>query len=271
MVESSGTELTDAELPEPVPPRRRKGWRFALRAAAIFAALVAAVSVFLLAVGLTLPDVSGLKTENPGETSLMRQRLAEAKAAGRRFGVSQEWIAFERIPDLLKKAVLVSEDAAFYEHKGVDFAELKAAIKQDLKEKRFARGASTITQQLAKNLYLSTDKTLWRKVKELWLTRRLEKALPKNRIFGLYLNLIELGPGVFGVQAASRYWFGKDASELGLEECVRLTAIIPRPLRSDPRTNDAWMKFKVRWIADTLKAVGAIGPDEREALIRSLD
>ena len=147
--------------------------------------------------------------------------------------------------------------------------ELKAAIKQGLKEKRFVRGASTITQQLAKNLYLSTDKTLWRKLKEVWLARRLEKALPKNRIFALYLNLIEFGPGVFGVQAAARHWFAKDAADLTLEECVRLTAIIPRPLRSDPRTNDSWMKFKGRWIADTLTAVGAIGQDEHDAVARA--
>ena len=148
----------------------------------------------------------------------MRQREAEAKKAGRPFAARREWVAFESIPALLKKAVLVSEDAAFYEHKGIDFAELKVAIKQGMKEKRIVRGASTITQQLAKNLFLSTDRTLWRKLKEVWLAKRLEKALPKNRIFALYLNLIEFGPGVFGVQAASRHWFGKDAADLTLEE-----------------------------------------------------
>lgn len=248
-------------------PRRK--WRRSLRAAAVIAAILAAITVFLLLVGLTLPDVSDLKTRNPASTSLMRQRETEAKAAGRRFAARPEWVAFERIPDLLKKAVLVSEDASFYEHKGIDFIEIKAAIKQDLKEKRLARGASTITQQLAKNLYLSTDRTLWRKLKEVWLARRFEKALPKNRIFSLYLNLIEFGPGVFGVQSAAGHWFGKDAADLTLEESVRLTAIIPRPLRSDPRANDAWMKFKGRWIADTLKAVGAIGPDEHDTLVRA--
>jgi monofunctional biosynthetic peptidoglycan transglycosylase len=201
----------------------------------------------------------------------MLLREAEAKKAGRAFSARREWIAFERIPDLLKRAVLVSEDAAFYEHKGVDYSELKAAIKQDWKEKRFVRGASTITQQLAKNLYLSTEKTLWRKLKEFWLARRLEKTLSKNRIFALYLNLIEFGPGIFGVQAAARSWFGKDAGDLTLEEMVRLTAVIPRPLRSDPRANDAWMRFKGRWIADTLQTVGAIGPDEHEALVRAFE
>ena len=149
MVEYSGTEFQDPELPEAVPRRRRKGRRFALRAAAVIAALLAAVSIFLLIVGLTLPDVSDLKSGNPDSTSLMRQRQAEAKASGRAFAPRSEWIAFDLIPALFKKAVLVSEDASFYEHKGIDMVELKAAIKQDWKEKRFVRGASTITQQLA--------------------------------------------------------------------------------------------------------------------------
>jgi monofunctional biosynthetic peptidoglycan transglycosylase len=201
----------------------------------------------------------------------MRQREAEAKKAGRPFVARREWTAFERIPDLFKKAVLVSEDAAFYEHNGIDFAELKVAIRQGIEEKRFVRGASTITQQLAKNIYLSTDRTLWRKLKEAWLARRLEKALPKNRIFSLYLNLIEFGPGVFGVQVAARHWFDKDAEGLTLEECVRLAAIIPRPLRSDPRSNDAWMRFKGKWIADTLEAVGAISSDEHDSLVLSFE
>jgi monofunctional glycosyltransferase len=248
---------------------RGKGWRFAFRASAVLAGALALLAVLLIVVGLTLPDVSGLAAENPPSTSLMRLREAEAKRAGATLVVRQEWIDFGRIPDLFKKAVLVSEDASFYAHKGIDYEELKAAIKQDLREKRFARGASTITQQLAKNLFLSTDKTLWRKLKELWITRRLEKALPKNRIFSLYLNLIEFGPGVFGVQAAARHWFGKSVEELSLEEIVRLTAIIPRPLRADPRSNDAWMKFKGTWIADTLKAAAAIGEDERRALLQS--
>jgi len=163
----------------------------------------------------------------------------------------------------------VSEDASFYDHKGIDFVEMKASIERDIKEGRFARGGSTITQQLAKNLYLSTEKSLIRKVREALIARRLEKHLTKDRIFHLYLNVIEFGPRVFGVQAAARHWFGKDTGELTLEEMVRLAVIIPRPLRTDPRTNDGWMKFKGRWIADTLKTVGAIGPEDHQALIQA--
>jgi monofunctional biosynthetic peptidoglycan transglycosylase len=226
------------------------------------------LAAFALYTWLTLPDVSGLKTTNPTSTSLMRLQAAEAAKKGMKISARQEWVAFDRIPELLKKAVLVSEDAAFYSHKGIDFAELKESIKQDIRERRFVRGGSTITQQLAKNLYLSGDKTLWRKFTEALIARRLERALPKNRIFALYLNVIELGPHIFGVQAAARHWFGKDVGDLTLEEMVRLTAIIPRPLRSDPRANDTWMKFKGRWITDTLLAVQAIGDEDHQALVR---
>jgi monofunctional biosynthetic peptidoglycan transglycosylase len=245
--------------------RRRK---ILLGTAGAVGILLAAFAVYTW---LTLPDVSALRTANPPSTSLMRLQAAEAAKKGIKIAARREWLAFDRIPEMLKRCVLVSEDANFYTHKGIDFAELKASIKQDIKERRFVRGGSTITQQLAKNLYLSGNKTLWRKFTEALIARRLERALPKNRIFELYLNLIEFGPNVFGVQAAARHWFGKDGAELSLEEMVRLTAIIPRPLRSDPRTNDAWMKFKGRWIADTLLAVKAIGDDDHQALVQAFE
>jgi monofunctional biosynthetic peptidoglycan transglycosylase len=229
------------------------------------------LAAFALYTWLSLPDVSGLRTANPVSTSLMRLQAAQAAKKGLTLAVEKEWVPFDRIPEMLKKCVLVSEDANFYAHKGIDFAELKESIKRDIKERRFVRGGSTITQQLAKNLYLSAGKTLSRKLREALIARRLEKALSKDRIFALYLNLIELGPNVFGVQAAARRWFGKDVAELTLEEMVRLTAIIPRPRASDPRANDAWMKFKGRWIAETLIAVKAVGEDEGKALVAAFE
>jgi len=245
--------------------RRRK---ILLGAAAGAGLLLAA---FALCTWLTLPDVSGLRTANPASTSLMRLQSAQAAKRGFALAFEKEWVAFDRIPEMLKKCVLVSEDANFYAHKGIDFTEIKESIKRDIRERRFVRGGSTITQQLAKNLYLSESRTFGRKLKEFLIARRLEKALPKDRIFALYLNLIEFGPNVFGVQAAARHWFGKDVAELSLEEMVRLTAIIPRPRASDPRANDAWMKFKGRWIAETLAAVKAIGEEEGQALVAAFD
>jgi monofunctional biosynthetic peptidoglycan transglycosylase len=171
----------------------------------------------------------------------------------------------------MKRCVLVSEDASFYDHGGIDFAELKKSIQQDLKEKRLARGGSTVTQQLAKNLYLSNSKSFVRKIRELLIARRLEKALSKDRILNLYLNVIEWGPGIYGLPAAARRWFGKDPADLTLEEMIRLAAVIPRPLRSDPRKNDGWMRFKGRWIADTLRTVGAIGDGDHDALVRAFE
>jgi monofunctional biosynthetic peptidoglycan transglycosylase len=247
---------------------RKRSRRILIRAILIAVAAAAAFSIWTW---LSLPDVSGLKARNPQTTSLIRFRAEQAKRAGKTFSSHLEWTAFDRFPDLLKRSILVSEDASFYSHRGIDYTELKASIRQNLKEKRFARGGSTITQQLAKNLYLSTEKTFGRKIKEFLIARRLEMALSKDRIFSLYLNVIELGPGVFGFPAAARFWFGKDVGELSLEEIVRLTAIIPRPLKSDPRRNDGWMRFKGRWIADTLASVEAITDAEREALIRSFE
>jgi len=245
-----------------LPGKKRLFLKILAAGAVVFAAFAAYL-------WLSLPDVSGLKTNNPETTSLIRQRQAEAgkKAAS----VRLNWVAWSRIPPLMKRCVLVSEDAAFYDHKGIDFDELRASIEKDLKEGRLARGGSTITQQLAKNLYLSTSKSLIRKLREALIARRLEKHLSKERIFHLYLNVIEWGPNVFGLQNAARHWFGKDAADLTLEEMVRLTAVIPRPLRSDPRKNDGWMRFKGRWIADTLQTVGAIGPGDHEALLRAFE
>jgi len=202
---------------------------------------------------LGLPDVTVLQTKNPRTTALMLQRYRQAQNEGKDLIIRQQWVSFERIPKLLKDTIRISEDAGFYHHRGVDFSELKAAIKKNWQKGRYVRGASTITQQLAKNLYLSTDKTVTRKINELLISRRLEKQLDKNRIFQLYLNVIEFGPGVFGVQAASQYFFHKNVDQLNLEEIVRLTAVIPKPLQVNAARNSRWLKWKSRWILDTLR------------------
>lgn len=201
---------------------------------------------------LGLPDVGNLESRNPRSTALMLQRFREAKDANKELVIRQQWVSFEQIPKLLKDTIRVTEDAAFYQHEGVDLNELKAAIKKNWQKGEYARGASTITQQLAKNIYLTTDKSIIRKIKELLITRRLEKQLSKKRIFDLYLNVIEFGPGIFGVQAASRHYFGKNVSRLNLEEMVRLTAVIPKPLNETPIRNSSWVKWKAGWILDTL-------------------
>ncbi|UCD80414.1 MAG: monofunctional biosynthetic peptidoglycan transglycosylase [Desulfobacterales bacterium] len=218
---------------------------------------------------LGLPDVTVLQTKNPRTTALMLQRYRQAQNEGKGLIIRQQWVSFKRIPKLLKDTIRISEDAGFYHHQGVDISELKAAIKKNWQKGRYARGASTITQQLAKNLYLSTDKTIARKIKELLISMRLENQLDKDRIFHLYLNIIEFGPGLFGVQAASQHFFKKDVGQLNLEEIVRLTAVIPKPLQVNAAGNDRWLKWKAGWILDTLRKYNYIDRMQYRAAIIS--
>ena len=232
--------------------------------------MVIGVPAFLvggtLLIYLGLPDVSDLMTNNPRTTALMLQRFREAKQSQANLIIRQRWVSFDEIPTLFKDTIRVTEDAGFYQHQGVDLTELKAAIKKNWQKGQFVRGASTITQQLAKNLYLTTDKSIVRKVKELLITLRLEKRLSKNRIFDLYLNVIEFGPGIFGVQAAARHFFDKDVSQLNIEEMVRLTAVIPKPLKETPTGNSSWIKWKAGWILDTLRRYKYIDQNEYQVV-----
>jgi len=211
---------------------------------------------------LSLPTISHLRNQNPPTTALIEQRLREAQRAGKVLKVRQIWVGFDGIPALLKESVRVSEDARFYEHEGIDYEEISEAAKKNLEQGRWARGASTITQQLAKNLYLSTEKTLARKLKEFFLALHLERELSKNRIFHLYLNVIELGPGVFGVEAAARHYFGKSVGRLSLEDIVRLTAVIPKPLSESPIRQSRWLNRKARWILSILRKTGHISAEQ---------
>ncbi len=237
--------------------------------------MVIGVPVFLvggtLLIYLGLPDVGDLMTNNPRTTALMLQRFREAKQSQTNLVIRQQWISFDKIPELFKNMIRVTEDAGFYQHQGVDLAELKAAIKKNWQKGKFVRGASTITQQLAKNLYLTTDKSIIRKIKEFLITRRLESQLSKNRIFDLYLNVIEFGPGIFGVQAAAKYFFNKNVNQLELEEMVRLTAVIPKPLKETPTRNSSWIKWKAGWILDTLRRYKYIDQNEYQLVKERLN
>ena len=183
---------------------------------------------------LTLPDVRSLARENPTTTAFMQIRIDEARAAGRKFSIRQQWLPYGRISPFLKRAVIVTEDAGFFDHDGVDLAEIKASLEKNWEEGQFLRGASTITQQLAKNLYLSPSRNPMRKVKELLITRRLEAALSKQRIFEIYLNMIEWGDGIFGCEAAARAYFGKSCANLDVPEAALLAGAIINPREHSP-------------------------------------
>jgi monofunctional biosynthetic peptidoglycan transglycosylase len=219
--------------------------------------LIAIISIFFLFLfgymWFTLPDVSILIKYNPKTTAIIEQRRQESDEKKQKFRVRQKWVTFHKIPDMFKRCVRISEDAGFYNHEGIDYDELTEAIKDNIKNRTIKRGASTITQQLAKNLYLSTDRSFYRKFREYFITRRLEAQLSKNRIYHLYLNVIEFGPGIFGVESASNFYFKKSISDLTLEEMIRLTAIIPRPLTIRPDRESRWLYWRCRWIANALK------------------
>jgi monofunctional glycosyltransferase len=211
--------------------RRSSWWGRTVKAGLV----IATVGFGLLAyIYLTLPDVRPLAKTNPTSTAFMEIRLAEAKAAGRKFAIRHKWIPYSQISPNLKRAVIVTEDAAFFDHDGIDLNEIKASFEKNWDEGQFLRGASTITQQLAKNLYLSPSRNPLRKVKELLITRRLEAALTKRRIFELYLNSIEWGDGIFGCEMASRIYFGKSAAELSQEEAALLAGAIINPREHSP-------------------------------------
>jgi monofunctional biosynthetic peptidoglycan transglycosylase len=212
--------------------RRIAGWVWNHR---LYTALLLFLAL-LLAELASIPwfAVARLRTENPAVTALMRQRAGEAHASGKLYRVTQKWIPLARIPKHLVDAVIVAEDGTFFSHGGVDWFEVRESLEKDIREKRAARGASTITQQVAKNLYLSTSKDPVRKLKELLITFLLERELSKDRILEIYLNIVEWGAGVFGVEAASEAYYGTHAENLTLEQSVRLAAVIPSPLRHRP-------------------------------------
>ena len=229
------------------------------------------IRTFLLLLGIlllievaTIPffGVPALKTENPGETALMRQRKRDAEQHGEQFRIVQRWIPLSRIPRHVIDAVVVAEDGTFYSHGGVDWFEVQESIEKNIKERKAARGASTITQQLAKNLYLSTSKDPVRKVKELAITLLLEHDLSKNRILELYLNVIEWGRGIFGIDAAARAYFGKAVGDLTLEDATRLAAVIPSPLVHRPDTDSRYVLRRKAIVLQRMIARGMVKLEE---------
>jgi monofunctional biosynthetic peptidoglycan transglycosylase len=189
---------------------------------------------YLAYVYLTLPDVRALARDNPASTAFIELRRGEAHDDGKSFTLRRRWVPYGRISNHLKRAVIVAEDSAFFEHEGLDYGQIRESIELSLEDGATMRGASTITQQLAKNLYLSPSRNPVRKLRELIITRRLEAALGKRRIFEIYLNSIEWGDGIFGCEAAARAYFGKSAADLGRAEAALLAGAIINPRVHNP-------------------------------------
>jgi len=219
---------------------------------------------FLVSAGyyfhFSLPDVSPLKQKNPSTTALMELREREYKKQNIRGRRQQFWVSYGAVSEHIKKAILVSEDVAFFNHKGVDMTELKAALKKDLETLSFSRGGSTLTMQLAKNLYLNPSKSPLRKLKEIIIAHQLENALSKQRIFEIYLNVVELGRNIYGVEAAAQHYFGKSAAAVDLVEAATLAALLPSPRNSKERSLVARRNI----ILNRLASVGYLSQSENQ-------
>jgi monofunctional biosynthetic peptidoglycan transglycosylase len=210
--------------------------------------LVLGITALLAAGGayqsLTWPDVGALADHPPQTTAFIEAYRARQRAAGKPTDLAWQWVPWSAISPGLKRAVVSGEDMEFFFHHGFSAAEMKAALKGAVEEGKPLRGASTITQQLAKNLWLSPSRNPWRKVKEALLTRSLERHLTKRRILELYLNVAEFGPGVYGAEAAARAYFGEPADALTEREAAMLAAGLPRPSTWHPgRTTSGYLAY----------------------------
>ncbi len=223
--------------------------------------IISAIIILMLAgIGLCFlyPDISKLKKENPVKTSFMKEREEEWLESGKTIKIKQRWAPLQRISPYLVKAVLIAEDDKFYRHEGFDFEAIQKAIEKDIKQKKFKFGGSTISQQLAKNLYLSSSKNPLRKLMEAFLTWRIEKTLSKKRILELYLNVAEWGEGIFGIEAASLHYFGKPAADLTPEEAARLAAVLPNPRKYNPVGSSRYVENRSRVIYNIMVKRGIV-------------
>lgn len=224
--------------------RRGRMGRWLLRAVLAGTAVVAAVVGWKWA---TWPDVGALAGANPQTTAFMQRFLEAERAAGREPRLAWRWAPSGRISPELKKAVLVAEDIDFFSHRGFATEEMRKAFEEALEGRRL-RGASTITQQVAKNLWLAPSRSPLRKLEEALLTVQLERALGKHRILEIYLNIVELGPGIYGAEAASRAYFGHPASQLTAREAAMLAASLSRPSSWHPGVTSKGYRKRVELI-----------------------
>lgn len=191
--------------------------------------LAVALAGWIAAQVAAWPDVASLADRNPQTTAFIERYRQNQQEQGRSDAVRWEWVPYDRISAHLKRAAVSAEDMEFFFHHGFSSAELRDALSRALRRFEAPRGASTITQQLAKNLWLSPSRDPLRKLKEAILTKQLERHLSKRRILELYLNVVEFGSGIYGAEAAAEYYFGKPAADLTEHEAAELAASLPRP------------------------------------------
>lgn len=195
------------------------------------------------------------KFANPVTTSFMAMRLDELREKDPKAALKKQWVPYERIANPLKRAVIAAEDAKFSGHEGFDWEGIQKALEKNQKKGRIVAGGSTITQQLAKNLFLSGDKTPWRKAQEAVITLMLEVVMDKRRILEIYLNVVEWGPGVFGAEAAARHYYGASAAQLSAEQAARLAVLLPNPRRFGRLPESDYLAARSQIILNRMGAV----------------
>jgi monofunctional biosynthetic peptidoglycan transglycosylase len=250
--------------------RRTRPGRAGRIAVATLLVLAAASGAAYLA-WRSLPDVAPLATRPPATTALIEQRRAEAARDGKPFRPDYRPVTIDRISPRLVRAVVASEDASFFGHSGFDWDEIQNAAGQNWRAGRTVRGASTITQQLAKNLWLGTDRSWLRKAREAVMTVRLERGLAKRRILTLYLDVAEWGNGIFGAEAAARHWFRIGARDLDAAQASVLAAMLPAPRRAAISPAPRWLARRARRILGLLERNGTVPAAEAPAARAELE
>jgi monofunctional biosynthetic peptidoglycan transglycosylase len=232
-----------------MPRLRNPAVRWTLRIVSIL------VAIAVLWLAWIAAHVGWYRYNAPRETAFMAQRMNELKAKNPRAQLRYQWVPYARISPQLKRALVAAEDAKFGQHAGFDWEGIEKAMEKNQRRGRVVAGGSTITQQLAKNLFLSPEKSYWRKAEEAVVTVMLEALLPKQRIFELYLNVIEWGNGVFGAEAAAQRYFGITAAALSAEQAARLAAMAPSPRLFERNPDSAYLAGRVATILARMPAV----------------
>ncbi|HVR44043.1 MAG TPA: monofunctional biosynthetic peptidoglycan transglycosylase [Thermoanaerobaculia bacterium] len=224
--------------------------------------LIAALVVWIVWEWIAFPDVAALASENPEATAFMEARKRRLRAEGKDDAIDYRFVPYGRISPNLRRAVLVSEDSGFYEHDGIDVEGVREALRRNWENRKLTHGGSTITQQLAKNLYLSPSRNPLRKGKEFLIARSLEKHLSKKRILELYLNVVELGEQVYGAEAGARHYFGKSAAALSASEAALLAGSLPNPRRMRPGNPNGRLRARQRIILSRMSRWGHLAEEE---------
>ena len=228
----------------------------------VFLIVLLLLVAWLLWEWATFPNTAKLASENPTTTAFMEQRKEELRAAGKSDALLFTFVRYDRISPYLRRGVLVAEDNDFYQHGGVDVKAMKEAVERDWKRRKITHGGSTITQQLAKNLYLSPSRNPLRKIKEYFLARSLERHLSKKRILELYMNVVEMGERVYGAEAGARFYFQRSAAALSPQQAALLAGCLPNPRLMNPGAPNKRLRARQRMILSRMRRWGYLLEEE---------